>query len=276
MRDRTVDALVNIDAGNFSSRSQPERVAFYSPRLLTTPYLYIATPSTRQSQDRFDQFLAMRFSDRTEVLIEAADLRHHDLSDLGRAVTAPLGLRGEAQAGVVRAFSDVQEIVVRFLLEHGPAGQTPPRLGSWLEEHKAPGRFATTFHPGVAPAPTVVEVTRTLDATSVARLREARERDPEAPLFSETNLATVVEAAMARGDTRLAVDVATFAAEVHSGVPRLLELNSQALEATGDRTGALQRAKACSAISPENDWRASGAVARCRAVVTRLSRPAVP
>jgi len=272
MRDRTVDALVNIDAGNFSSRSQPERLAFYSPRLLTVPYLYIATASTRQGQDRFDQFAAMRFSARTEVVFDVADLRHHDLSDYGRGVTAPLGIRGEAQARVQQAFSDVEELTIRFLVQHLAASATAaPSFASWLESQRAAGRFAVSLHAGTVPAPTVVEVLRTLGPSTASALREARKSDADAPLFGETNLALVVEEALAREDRGVAVALASFAVELHPAAARLLELNSTALERSGDRPGALQRANACAAIEPVNDWRASGAVARCRAAVTRLS-----
>jgi dienelactone hydrolase len=271
MRNRAVDALVNIDAGNFSSRSEPEKLTFFSRRLLTAPYLYIATADTRKTQDRFDDFLALRFSDRIEVVLDAPDLRHHDLSDFGRAVTAPLGIRGEPQAGVQQASSDVHEITVRFLLEQtGRRTATMPPLASWLETQKAPGRFAAMFHAGAEPAPTVVSVIGGLDATTPSRLREARQRDPDAPVFAVDGLGRIVIEAMARGERAVAAEVANLAVELHPGSAPLLELSSQAFEAHGDRTGALQRVVACAAIEPGSDWRASGAVARCRETAARL------
>lgn len=270
MRDRTVDALVNIDAGNFSNRSQPERMAFYSPRSLTAPYLYIAIAATRKGQDRFDQFLGMRFSERAEVVLDTPDLRHHDLSDLGRAVTAPLGIRGEAQAAVQQAFSDVQDMTVQFLKQHLSANPEGRPFTSWIETRNAPGPVTATLHPGIAPAPTVVDVTRSLGQETLASLRAARQRDPEASLFAPESLVAIVEAALAHGDPSVAAGLADFAAELHPGSARLLELGSRARETRGERAEALRRAKACAAVDPGNDWRAGGAVARCRATVARL------
>jgi hypothetical protein len=271
MRDRTVDALVNIDAGNFSNRSQPERLAFYSPRLLTIPYLYIATAETRKGQDRFDQFLGMRFSERTEVVLDTPDLRHHDLSDFGRAVTEPLGIRGDARAGVQQAFGDVQDMTVRFLVEHLTAGSAgAPSFRSWLEGQNGAGRLRATRHPGIVPAPTVVDVTRSLGPQTVPALRTAHQRDPEAPLFRPEDLGAIVEASLAHGEPSIAAGLSDFAAELHPGSARLLELGSQAHERRGGRPEALRLAKACAAVDPGNDWRAGGAVARCRAAVVRL------
>jgi len=82
----------------------------------------------------------------------------------------------------------------------------------------------------------------------------------------------VVEEALAREDRGVAVELASFAVELHPAAARLLDLDSTALERSGDRPGALQRANACAAIEPVDDWRASGAVARCRAAVNRLSK----
>jgi pimeloyl-ACP methyl ester carboxylesterase len=270
MRSRAVTALINIDAGNFSSRSEAEKLTFYSPRLMTIPYLYIATASTRRTQDRFEDFVSMRFSERTEVVLQAADLRHHDLSDFGRAVTAPLGIRGEPQARVQQAFSDVQEIAVRFLLErHGGTTATPP-FSPWLEMQAATGRLAATYYQRVAPAPTTVDVTASLSPSTLRELRDARLRDAEASLFETDSLVRIVSAAITRGDAALAADLAGFAAEVRPDTPLLLELSSRALEALGDRDGARDRAAACAAIAPGNDWRASGAVERCRLAAVRL------
>ena len=42
----------------------------------------------------------MTFSDQFEVALNDAVVRHHDLSDYGRAVTAPMAIRGTPQAEV--------------------------------------------------------------------------------------------------------------------------------------------------------------------------------
>ena len=50
MRNRQIRALVNIDAGNFSSRSRARDLPFYSPRLLRIPFLYMATAATKAAR----------------------------------------------------------------------------------------------------------------------------------------------------------------------------------------------------------------------------------
>ena len=91
MRNRQVRALVNIDAANFSTRSGARNLAFYSPRLLRVPFLYMATAATKAGQDQYEDFNAMKFSERYEVILENGDIRHHDLSDLGRRRPHPCG-----------------------------------------------------------------------------------------------------------------------------------------------------------------------------------------
>lgn len=271
MRSRQIGALVNLDASNFSARSGAQASPFYAPRLLRTPYLYIATPSTRATQDKFEDFLAMRFSERVEVVLDAPGLRHHDLSDLGRAVTAPMEIRGEPQAGVQQAYADMHEMTVRFLREHLGGAATPHEpLSPWLLAHQAKGRFTATVHAGGEPAPTTVRVLETLGPDTPRLLSAARARDPEGSIFEPDSLGRVIEKALRLNDLTLAAAVADLAVGWHPAAPGLLELSSRTREALGDAAGALDRATACATVNPGNDWRASGAVARCRARVARL------
>lgn len=148
MRNSGVAALVNIDSGNFSSRTEPSKLPSYSPARQRAPYLYIATADTRKTQDLFADFTAMTGSDRYEVILQDPAVRHHDLSDVGRAVTEPLQIRGEAQAVVQRAFVTVQELVARFFaaqLRSGP--ERPDALGAWMQQHSATRAYAVQLHP---------------------------------------------------------------------------------------------------------------------------------
>ena len=61
----------------------------------------------------------MKFSERYEVILENPDIRHHDLSDLGRAVTAPMRIRGASHRTVQRTYADIHEMMLRFLREQG-------------------------------------------------------------------------------------------------------------------------------------------------------------
>ena len=74
MRNLGVAAIANIDAGNFSTRTEAARVPFYRPRLLRSPYLYLATAETRKAQDQFQDFLGMPFSRRFELTLQASGI----------------------------------------------------------------------------------------------------------------------------------------------------------------------------------------------------------
>ena len=272
MRNRRVRALVNIDAGNFSTRSGTRGVAFYSPRLLRVPFLYMATAATKTGQDQFEDFGAMKFSDRYEVILENGEIRHHDLSDLGRAVTAPMRIRGAAQDVVERTFADIHEMMLRFLLEQltGPPSLAPA-FPAWLAAAPAPGRYAVTRYPGVEPAPTVVEIEQTLGPGTTALLRGAYERDPEAALFQPANLLRIVRKALTGDDSATAIALADFGAAIHPASAQFAELESQALESGGRATEARAVAAACAAMPASNDWRAGAAVNLCADRVKRLS-----
>jgi hypothetical protein len=275
MRNRHVAAVANIDAGNFSTRSRAREIPFYSPRLLRVPYLYAATAETRKGQDLFEDFLGMRFSERFEVTLGRADVRHNDLSDLGRGVTAPLAIRGAAQADVQRTYADVHELVVRFLQEYGAGRLLPDEaFKPWAERQRASGAYALTVHPRVEPAPTTLQVMGTLSRTSAVALREAHRVDPDGDVFQVSNLSRVIRKAVATRDLETAGALADFAVELHGTSAVLQQQRSQVLEDRGQHEAALACATACAALEAGQDWRAGGAIAQCRERVERLTKGA--
>jgi hypothetical protein len=269
MRNVNVSAVVNIDAGNFSTRTQAQQTPFYSPRLVRVPYLYVATAETRKGQDRWDDFAAMRFSDRIEVVLQEPALRHHDLSDLGRSVTAPMAIRGEFQPQVQQAYSTVQEMAVRFFTTV-TAAQGTAQVTAWLRQHAAARAFSVDVHEGVRPAPTVESVLSSLDGSTAATLEVARTRDPEAPVFRADSLGRIISKALATGRFDIAASVADFAMRVHPDAVSLLDAGSEAREGRGDRAGASDLAARCVAAPPGTDWRTAVAIARCRERLARL------
>ena len=275
MRNRSVTALVNIDAANFSQRSRPRDIAFYSPRLMRTPFLYITTAETRKGLDLFEDFAAMRFSDRYDVTLQNPDLRHHDLSDLGRAVTAPLGIRGAAGTSVQRDYALVHEITLRFLQRRSGASADEAPFSRWLESAAATGGHTVAVHAKVEPAPTTVRALETLGRDTVVQLRAAWSIDPAAAVFQADNLSRIVIRALTIGDLSLAEAAVLFALELHADSPVLLELHSRVLEARGDAGGALARARSCAAIPPGGSWRATVATQACRERVERLAESAI-
>jgi hypothetical protein len=273
MRNRRITAVANLDAGNFSTRSRARDVPFYSPRLTRVPYLYIATANTRKGQDLFEDFVAMKFSERYEVVLETPDLRHHDLSDLGRGVTAPLSIRGPNQPAIEQAYALSHEMLVRFLKEQGAHPADGGSFAGWLRGQAAPGHVSVTLHPGVEPAPSPVQVLHTLGPRTADLLRTARQRDPEADLFQPDNLGRIVDRAVHTGNLPVARAVSDTALEIHPDNPLLLDRSSHVLEAQGDLTAARARGARCAALEAPDDWRSTAAISRCRTRAARLGPP---
>jgi hypothetical protein len=272
MRNTNVRMLVNIDAGNFSARSRAQEITFYSPRLVRVPYLYIATTDTRKGQDKFDDFMAMRFSDRIEVTLHDPAVRHHDLSDLGRPVTAPQGIRGESQAQVQQAYVDIQDMTVRFFKAHG-GDRRGEDVAGYLRERGPARSFTVATYAAVRAAPTVEAMMAALDAQTASTLAGAHRRDPDAPVFRADNLGRIVAKALATGEFAIAEAVAEFAMTVYPKSVLFLDYKSEARESRGDLAGAAELAATCAAAHSDNDWRATVAISRCRDRLDRLRRP---
>jgi len=270
MRDRAVSAVANVDAANFSSRSTSNEMPSYDPRLLRVPYLFIATEETRKSLDRFDDFLQMRFSDRYEVALRNPDLRHHDLSDIGRAVTAPMALRGAAQQSVQRDYATTQRMLVRFFRDLSTGGSgSQADFSRWLQAGRGE-EYSITFRKGLEPAPTLEATLDRLGASTLPTLRQALGRDPEAAIFEPESLSRLLVGALVRRDFETADGLARFALELHPGSAVLAEHRSEALEGRGEVASALAVAKACAAADPGSDWRSAVAIDACKERVERL------
>jgi hypothetical protein len=271
MRNRGVGGLVNIDAANFSQRSRPRDIPYYSPRLVRAPFLYIATAETKKGLDLFEDFAAMTFSERYDVTLQNPELRHHDLSDLGRAVTAPLAIRGAAGSAVQRDYALVHDITLRFLQRRTERPADQASFGEWLESAAGAAGHTVAVHGRVEPAPTTVRVLETLGRGTVEQLRGMRAADPSAAVYQAENLARIVTRAITNADFPVADAVVQFALELHPDAPLLLELHSRVLEVRGDAVGALAAARRCGAIAPGSSWRAVVAINACRERVERLA-----
>jgi len=179
-------------------------------------------------------------------------------------------LRGEAQTTVEKAFANVHEMLVRFVGEHSSRTRsTSSRLVAWLESHKATDNLTVTMRPAIEPAPTTRAAIESLSDSTLANLKDARQRDPDAPLFAEYSLRELVAAASMRRAS-LAAPLADFALGLHPASAVLLAQASAIAFAAGDQLKAIERARACAALKPDADWQASIAVGKCTALLQRL------
>jgi len=204
----------------------------------------------------------MTFSSRVEVVLENRDLRHHDLSDIGRAVTEPMHLRGAAHAAVQRAYVDIREMAVRFLPQHTASRRSGDgAFATWIAGMQTPGTYKVRTLPQATPAPGIVEMLQTLN-------REA--------VFQIANLARLTSKALAAGDFSTATAIAEVGVELHPESPILREQKTAALEGTGATAQALAEARACASMAPGNDWQVRIAVRRCTEHVNRLAKTSAP
>jgi hypothetical protein len=270
MRDRQVTAVANIDAAIFSERTNPDQLIFYDPLLLRVPYLYVLTADTMHQSDQFAGFEKMKFSRRYEVVLEDGELRHHDLSNVGRAVSASLNIRGDSQNMVLKMYSDVQTMLLNFLeanrhQESGPFTQ-------WLQSLGSDAGYAVTVRDGIAPAPTLYDVLTAVEDWTPDRLRAVYLRDAEAEVFSENGLLQILTAARSQ-DAHSALGLAVFATEIQPKSIQVLRLAGTIAESAGEFGTARQLANRCASIKIENgDWRAQAAHQDCRERAMRLNQ----
>jgi hypothetical protein len=269
MRNRQVTAVANIDAAIFSSRTNPAQFLFYNPSLLRVPYLNLLTADTRQHSDQYADFEKMRFSGRYEVILTNPDLRHHDLSSVGRGVSASLGIRGDPQPIVLQTYADVQTTILQFL----EANQHPQTnaFAEWLQHLGQSPAYACTTREATQPAPELYDVLTEIDRWTPDRLREAYERDPDADAFSEDGLLLIMNVARTR-DTHLAQSFVPLAIEIRPNSVQLLQLASAIEESSGESPNAQDLALRCLAISVQDgDWRSQAAQTQCRGIVAKSS-----
>ncbi|MDX2149193.1 MAG: hypothetical protein SFV54_00540 [Bryobacteraceae bacterium] len=225
MRNTAVRAVAGIDAGIFSNRGSYRDLPFVTPTHLRVPMLTILTPDARRGQDLYEaEFPRFRYSERFEVLLKSDKVRHHDLSDFGRPVSAFLGIRGEAQEEVNAAYAATQTLLLRFLdreLKGNPrsrvSGDTPV--------------YVVRRHPSVDPAPTAAELMEALrelpQGTVVAALKQALLEDPEAGLFRENELLAAANQARSEGFADAAAALLDMARQLYPASDQVKNAVSQ-------------------------------------------------
>lgn len=270
MRNRQISAVANIDAAIFSSRTNPAQLLCYDPRLMRVPYLYLLTSDTRRQSDQYSDFEKMKFSRRYEIILNNPDLRHHDLSNLGRAVSASLGIRGGQQAMVLRSYADLQITLLMFLNanQHHDSPAFARRLQSLGETHD----YAVSTLDSIEPAPELYDVLNEIERWTPARLREAHQRDPEGEVFSEDGLLQILSAAGSHGN-RQALNLVPFATGLRPGSIQILQRAGGIAESAADINLARDLATRCLALKNDGgDWRTQAAQQECRERLRRLSR----
>ena len=268
MRDRQVTAVANIDSAIFSTRTNPQQLISYDPLLMRVPYLYILSADTKGQSDQYADFDKMKFSRRYEVVLAGDGLLHHDLSNVGRAVSASLGIRGDRQDMVLRTYADVQAMLLQFLEANRHRGGD--QFTQWLKQLGSDAGYGVAVRDGVEAAPALHDVLTAIDDWTPQRLREAYRRDAEAEVFSEDGLLQILAAARSH-HARLALDLVHFATEIQAQSILVLRVGSAVAESAGDSNTARALAIRCAAMAiQDGDWRAHAAHEECSARARRL------
>jgi Chlorophyllase len=270
MRDRQITAVANIDAAIFSSRTNPSELLFFDPRLMRVPYLYLLTADTRRQSDHYSDFEKMKFSRRYEVVLNNPDLRHHDLSNVGRAVSASLGIRGDPQSLVLKTYADIQTALINFL--DANQHRDDAALAQWLRSLGQTSDYTVSTRDSIEPAPELFDVLDAIERWTPDRLRDAHQRDPEAEIFSEDGLLQLLSAARSK-DVHLASSLVPVAAAIRPTSIQILERASAIAESAADLDSARDLATTCVAMKiDDRDWRAQTAQQNCRGRLGRLRK----
>jgi hypothetical protein len=173
----------------------------------------------------------MRYSERYEVVFTDPELRHHDLSDIGRGVSSVLKIRGPAQEMVLERYAAMHRIVLAFL-DHALGGKPAAALSEAMAN--GGGKYTLAVLPATVPAPSVGTLvdgfTSHGSQETLATLRSAQAGDPEAPIFVAGSLVEAAQRLTRSGRSAAALELLRFALELH---PQSKEV-AEALATTRD------------------------------------------
>jgi hypothetical protein len=234
------------------------------------PYLNVLTADTKSQSDRYADFEKMKFSQRYEVVLRNPELRHHDLSNVGRAVSASLGIRGVAQNAVLKNYADVQATLFQFL--EANRRKQGHWFTQWLQQIGTEGDYSISVRDAVEPAPPLSDVLDAIEDWTPQRLREAYRRDTDAEVFTENGLLQIL--AVARSHSLpMALSLVPFATEVQGNSLEILSVASAIAESAGDSCTARILGDRCLALPiAADDWRALAAQTECRKRSERLHK----
>lgn len=232
-RDARVGAVVALDAAVFSSRSDWGDIPFAGRLALRVPMLNIVRQETVDDQDLYAEFRMMRYSERYEAVFEDAELRHHDLSNVGRGVSAALKIRGPAQAMVLDRYTSTHRMVLAFL-DRFIGGHLASPLQAQLAAVGHPARI--TVLPATIPALSVDEAVESFsgrsDQDAISVLKGQHTADPDSPTFEVESFVEMAERLTHLGRTMAAIELLELAEELYPGSSQITAAAENAKQAT--------------------------------------------
>ncbi len=217
MRHRAVGAVVNLDGGNFSTKSSWGHIPFAGTERLRVPMLNVMRQETLDEQDLYADFHKMRYSERYELLLKDRDLQHHDLTNYGRGVSTVLKIRGPVQEMVLDRVAGIHRLVLGFLdrtiaAKHSDSTSLVSAFGH--------DRNCTLREfPAVVPAPSPAEVVQSFInrpiQEALAELRKRHDADPEASVFTVSSLLETAAIIGRNKHDAGALQLLNYAAELH-------------------------------------------------------------
>jgi hypothetical protein len=247
MRHPDVDAVADLESAIFDDRVfWPLSGGWgYNPTAMRAAFLHTYSVPLARRENRFADFEAMRYSNRHHYLVDAPGIHHWDFAVEGMAASTVLGVRGANGPRLQRAFETTNRYVLAFFNAYVKRDAAEM---SFLRRNPAangaPAGLATIRElPAVEPAPSVqafeaLVAERGIDSAMVV-FRSARERDPQAQLFTAVQLNRLGYRLLRARKVAQSIPIFRAAVELSPQSANGYDSLAEALEAAGQTADAL-------------------------------------
>jgi hypothetical protein len=247
MRHPDVDAVTDLESAIFDDRVlwPLSRGWGYQLTAMRPAFLHTYSVPLARRENRFADFEGMRYSNRYHYLVDAPGINHWDFATDGMAASAVLRIRGENGPRLQQAFETTNRYVLAFFNAYVKRDSAELRfLRRDPAANGAPAGLATIRElPAVQPAPSVQAFEaminqRGIDSAMIV-FRAARERDPQAQLFTPAQLNRVGYRLLRAQKVNDAIPVFRAVVEIAPASSNGYDSLAEALEAAGQRADAL-------------------------------------
>ena len=247
MRHPDVRAVCDLESAIFDDRLMwpLARGWGYDVGALRVPFLHTYSVPLTKLENRIGDFENMRYSTRYRYLVDAPGIHHWDFATEGMAASTVLRNRGGNGPRLRQAFETTNQYVLAFFDAYiKEDANALAFLRRDPQANGAPAGLATIRElPGIQPAPSSDAFARMLREQGIekamATFASAREADPRAPLFRESELNALGYRLLRQDNAPEAIAVFRKAVEMYPASSNPYDSLSEALETTGDRAGAL-------------------------------------
>ena len=247
MRHPDVDAVCDLESAIFTDRVfwPLSRGWGYNVTSMRAAFLHTYSVPLARDESRFADFEAMRYSNRHHYLVDATGIDHWDFATEGMAASTVLGVRGSNAPRLQQVFETTNRYVLAFFNAYvkRDAAELAFLRRSPETNGTPPGLATIRELPAVTPAPSVQGFEalineRGIDSAMVT-FRAALARDPQASLFTALQLNRLGYRLLRARKVNESIPIFRAAVELYPASANTYDSLSEALEAAGKRTEAL-------------------------------------